>query len=232
MKKTRVILAVILVALSFMAGVGFGPAVTGAVKDGKADLETAGRVSITYQAIPSDADMADTIYKLQQRVSQYNIEAQIYKEGSNRINVEIPGVTNVNAILASLGNTGSLEFKTEDGTVVITDRDVETASALTGTDDKGNKIYSVELRLTEEGANKFGEATTNNIGKPLYIIYNGETISYPTIESAVTSGLVYINHLGSQEAAESFASNICIGSLPVMLEVLNTGVITSQPGDE
>ena len=36
--------------------------------------------------------MSDTVYKLQQRVSQYSTEAQVYKEGSNRISIEIPGV--------------------------------------------------------------------------------------------------------------------------------------------
>ena len=52
--------------------------------------------------------MADTIYKLQQRVEQYSTESQVYQEGSNRINVEIPGVTDANSILEELGKPGSL----------------------------------------------------------------------------------------------------------------------------
>ena len=54
--------------------------------------------------------MADTIYKLQKRVEQYSSEAQVYKEGTNRINVEIPGVTDANQILEELGKPGSLYF--------------------------------------------------------------------------------------------------------------------------
>ena len=46
--------------------------------------------------------MSDTIYKLQQRVEQYSTESQVYQEGNNRIVVEIPGVTDANAILEEL----------------------------------------------------------------------------------------------------------------------------------
>ena len=59
-------------------------------------LDLSGGLSITYQtkdANPNSEDLADTIYKLQKRVETYSTEAQVYQEGSNRINVEIPGVT-------------------------------------------------------------------------------------------------------------------------------------------
>ena len=55
-------------------------------------------------------DMDDTIYKLQKRVDEYSTEANVYQEGDNRINVEIPGVTNADEILAELGTPGSLYF--------------------------------------------------------------------------------------------------------------------------
>ena len=52
---------------------------------------------------PSDVDMQDTIYKLQLRVAGYSNEAEVYQEGSDRINVDIPGVSDANAILEELG---------------------------------------------------------------------------------------------------------------------------------
>lgn len=51
--------------------------------------------------------MSDTIYKLQKRVEQYSTEAQVYQEGSDRITVEIPGVTDADTILNDLGKPGS-----------------------------------------------------------------------------------------------------------------------------
>lgn len=57
----------------------------------------AGGVSITYQVVgdeePSATDMSDTIAKLQKRVENYSTEAIVYQEGTDRINIEIPGVS-------------------------------------------------------------------------------------------------------------------------------------------
>ena len=58
--------------------------------------------------------MSDTIYKLQKRVAQYSTEAQVYQEGSDRITVEIPGVTDADTILNDLGKPGSLYFITKE----------------------------------------------------------------------------------------------------------------------
>ena len=116
MKKSRGILVLILTAIvavffCYTAAVGIGPTGTGAMKNIKTGLDLAGGVSITYQAKdsnPSSEDMSDTVYKLQKRVEQYSTEAQVYQEGSDRINVEIPGVTDANAILEERGQPGSL----------------------------------------------------------------------------------------------------------------------------
>ena len=88
--------------LVFTSAVGLGPTGTGAAKNIKRGLDLSGGVSITYEASkknPTDDEMSDTIYKLQKRVENYSSEAQVYKEGDNRINVEIPDVTDANAIL-------------------------------------------------------------------------------------------------------------------------------------
>ena len=104
--KSLIGLLLLLVAVGI-----FGYLTMGAIKLG---LDLAGGVSITYQAKeanPSSEDMADTIYKLQQRVQNYSTEAEVYQEGSNRINVDIPGVSDANAILQELGKPGSLVFR-------------------------------------------------------------------------------------------------------------------------
>ena len=142
MKKSRgilsLILTVVLIAfLGFTTAVGIGKGHSGAAENIKLGLDLAGGVSITYQVKddnPTESQMSDTIYKLQRRVEQYSTEATVYQEGSDRINIEIPGVTNANEILDELGKPGSLEFKTEDGTTVITGSDVSTASAKSGQD--------------------------------------------------------------------------------------------------
>ena len=100
--------------------------------DIKLGLDLAGGVSITYQAVdanPTAEQMSDTIYKLQQRVAPYSNEAEVYQEGSDRINIDIPGVSDANTILEDLGKPGSLLFMDEEGNVLMTGDMVASAKA-------------------------------------------------------------------------------------------------------
>ena len=110
--------AVLIVLLGYTTIFGFGAGATGSAKNIKLGLDLAGGVSITYQVKednPSSEDMADTIYKLQRRVEEYSTEAQVYQEGSDRIKIEIPGVSDANEILEELGQPGSLYFIAQTG---------------------------------------------------------------------------------------------------------------------
>ena len=166
MKKSKSILSLLLaviliVGLGFTVITGIGKSKSGAMKNIKLGLDLAGGVSITYQVKdknPTKEEMSDTIYKLQKRVEQYSTEASVYQEGNDRINIEIPGVTDANKILDELGKPGSLSFQTADGETVLTGTDVKSASAKTGQDNMGNKEYSVELNLTKSGTSKFATA--------------------------------------------------------------------------
>ena len=173
-----IVTAALLVLLAFTCFKGFGELGTGATRNITLGLDLAGGVSITYQVKdenPTSEEMSDTIYKLQRRVEQYSTEASVYQEGDDRINIEIPGVTDANTILDELGKPGSLEFQTMDGETVITGSDVETASVQSGQNSTtGATEYSVELDLTEEGTDKFAEATSANVGSQIAIIYDGK----------------------------------------------------------
>lgn len=240
MKKNRgivsLVLTVVLIALmGFTVLVGFGKTGTGAMKNIKLGLDLAGGVSITYQVKddnPSDEAMSDTIYKLQRRVEQYSTESSVYQEGSDRINIEIPGVTDANAILDELGKPGSLEFKTEDGETVITGADVQTASAKASEDKMGNREYTIELNLNKDGKEKFAKATRENIDKKISIIYDGAEISSPIVQTEIPDGLAYISGNFTYESAENLASTIRIGGLKLELEELRSNVVGAQLGEQ
>ncbi len=240
MKKNKgilsLVLAIVLIAfLGFTTVVGIGGKHSGAAKNIKLGLDLAGGVSITYQVKdknPTESEMNDTIYKLQKRVEQYSTEATVYQEGSDRINIEIPGVSNANEILDELGKPGSLEFQTEDGTTVITGTDVNTATARSGQNKMGNTEYSVELSLNEEGKEKFAKATEENIGKPIAIIYDGETISAPNVEEAIPNGTAHITGNFTFEEADNLAATIRIGGLKLELEELRSNVVGAQLGEQ
>ena len=198
-------------------------------------LDLSGGVSITYQVVdenPSTEDMKDTIYKLQKRVDSYSTEASVYQVGDDRITVEIPGVQDANEILEELGNPGSLEFQMPDGSVFMTGDMVADAQAATQTDSYGNKEYVVSLKLTDEGAKIFGEVTSENIGKNLPIVYDGETISYPRVQTAITGGEAQITGMADFEEAETLATQIRIGSLSLQLSELESSVVGAQLGSQ
>ena len=243
MKKSRGILVIVAMILLLAGGTytalcGVDANKTGSAANIKQGLDLAGGVSITYQVVgegnPTDADMSDTIYKLQQRVQGYSTESQVYQEGSDRINIEIPGVSDANTILEELGKPGSLNFTNTEGEVVITGTDVKDAQAGQTQDNMGNKDYVVSLTLTEEGAKKFADATTIAAVNrdPIYIIYDDQLVSWPTVNEAITGGQAYISHMGSYEAAEKLASTIRIGGLKLQLEELRSNVVGAQLGEE
>lgn len=240
MKKSRgvislIVTAVLIALLGFTTIIGFGKGHTGAAKNITLGLDLAGGVSITYQVKdknPSDEEMSDTIYKLQKRVEQYSTEATVYQEGDDRINIEIPGVTDANTILDELGKPGSLEFVDPNGDTVITGADVQTATAKSGQDNMNNTEYSVELTLNEEGKKKFADATTEFVGQVIKIVYDGETISDPQVRNAITGGTAYITGNFTFEEAENLASTIRIGGLKLELEELRSNVVGAQLGEQ
>lgn len=147
MKKSRgiitlIVTAVLIAGLGLVSVYGVDSSHRGSARNIKKGLDLAGGVSITYQVKgdtePSAEDMSDTVYKLQKRVEQqnYSTESQVYQEGSDRINVEIPGESNAEEVLESLGKPGSLLFIMEY-------------------DDAGNVNYTQGLSVTEEGGYEF-----------------------------------------------------------------------------
>ena len=236
-KSTGIISLVLTVAVTAgllaLAAVGVGENKTGAAKNIPLGLDLAGGVSITYQAkgeTPSAEEMNDTIYKLQKRVEGYSTEAQVYPQGDDRINIEIPGVTDANTILEELGKPGSLSFQDMSGNELLSGTDIKTAEAKAYKDNLNNTDYEVALTLTDEGAEKFAEATAANIGSRIAIVYDGETISAPTVQTAITNGNAAITNMESYESAEQLASTIRIGSLKVELEEIQSKVVGAQLG--
>ncbi|HBA62929.1 MAG TPA: protein translocase subunit SecD, partial [Lachnospiraceae bacterium] len=273
MKKSKGILSLILVfaliiLLGYTTAVGFGKTETGAAKNIKLGLDLAGGVSITYQtkdANPTEEQMRDTIYKLQKRVEQYSTEATVYQEGDDRINIEIPGVSDANKVLEELGKPGSLYFiahtdadgnqnytyggsaeattlnKTieelqEDGSIVLTGTDVKTAAAGENENSTtGAKEYIVDLTLTDEGKEKFAEATKTafeNNEDSIGIYYDDKFVSVPNVQAEITEGRAQISGMASYEEADNLASTIRIGGLQLELEELRSNVVGAQLGEE
>lgn len=243
MKKNRaivslVVLVALIIGLGYVAVFGAGADHSGSAKSIDLGLDLAGGVSITYQVTgdekPSASDMSDTIYKLQQRVDKYSTEAQVYQEGDDRINIEIPGVSDANAVLEELGKPGSLIFLDVNGEEVLTGTDVADAQGGSQQDSMNNSEFVVQLTLTNEGTKKFADATKAAVVNhdPIYIVYDGEVISAPSVRSEITNGSAVITGMADFEEADKLASTIRIGGLKLELEELRSNVVGAQLGSE
>lgn len=241
MDKKKGWLSLLGILLVIVAGIyvclcGIGEEKSGSASAIKQGLDLAGGVSITYEVAgeeePSSEDMADTLYKLQKRVEVYSTEALVYQEGSNRINIEIPGVSDANEILEELGKPGSLVFTDEEGNVVLNGTDIAEAQPATQEDSMGNTEFVVALTMTKEGTVKFAEATKKAAPNQeiIYIIYDDEIVSAPAVQTAITDGQCVIQGMASYEEAESLSSVIRIGGLKLELEELCSKVVGAQLG--
>lgn len=247
------IVILVIAACGFVAFKGVDESGQGSVKNIKLGLDLAGGVSITYEAEeenPSAEDMHDTVYKLQKRVESYSTEAEVYQEGNNRINVEIPGEYDSEKILEELGNPGTVQFmeisepantdgETAEGSetqgvfnLVMDGNDIADAQVMTQPDSYGNQQYVVSLTLTSDGTQKFKEATERNIGKPIYIVYDNEIISYPTVNTVIENGQAVIEGNFTYESANNLATYIRLGALKLNLNEIRSNVVGAKLGDE
>ena len=233
---TLVLTAVFIAVCAFVVFVGIGKTKTGSMENIILGLDLAGGVSITYETVdenPSAEDMADTVYKLQMRADSYSTESEVYQEGSNRISIEIPGVSDANEVLEELGNPGTLQFVTTTGDVVLTGTDVENAEAGTYTDQTtGATMYIVALTLTDAGREAFAEATADNIGKQIAIIYDDTVVSSPTVQDTISDGNAQITGMSSFEEADELASMIRIGALNLELNEIRSTVVGAKLGSQ
>ena len=251
---------------------------TGTIKENddslKLGLDLDGGVSITYQAVgktPTDEQMQDTILKLQQRIENdlgeesSTTEANVYRVGDNRITVEIPGVTDANALLEELGTPGTLYFIAQrdsegnenytygtdengtpgyvlnsdiqtlidNGSVIATGKNVKSSQAGSQSNQTtGATEYVVQLTFDDEGTKAFADATTAAVasGETIGIYYDGQFVSVPKVNQAITNGNCVIEGMEDYDAAEKLASYIRIGGLDIELEELESQVVGASLG--
>ncbi len=156
-----------------------------------------------------------TIAVLRNRLSAQGFnEATVTRQGSNRIRVEIPAVSDPGEILQIIGKPAHLEFVAPDKSVVIEGKDIKKAYA--GLLDNGEAV--VHFELNDSGRAAFADATAKNIGSVIAITLDDETISAPVVESAIPDGQGYINGMHDVAEAQELAMLIMSGALPLEIE--------------
>ena len=117
-------------AVLFVALCGVGENKKGSAKGIRLGLDLAGGVSVTYEAVkesPTEQEMEDTKHRIRKRVdASGQTEADVYLEGENRINIDIPGATDAEATLKELGRMGEIFFILGTNNVQLLGQNAET----------------------------------------------------------------------------------------------------------
>ncbi|AVX31951.1 protein translocase subunit SecD [Carboxydocella sp. ULO1] len=224
-KKSLITLVVTVLLLSAVMAGSFG-LITKYINLG---LDLQGGVHVVLQAkatketaVTQDA-IARTIEVLHRRVNETGVrEPVIQPEGRDRIIVELAGLKDPEEAIRLIGKTAVLRFKTADGKTVLTGEDLKTAQ--TGIDPYTNQP-EISLTFTSEGARKFAEITTKNVGKPIAIYLDEQLLTNPVVKEPITNGQARITGNRTVEEAENIAKLLRAGALPLDLEFVEKRVV-------
>ena len=197
-------------------------------------LDLRGGVYTVYQAEDNgdpdfDTKMESTVSILTSRLTRQGFtEATVTRQGSDRIRVEIPNVSDPNQILTIIGTPAQLYFVDEDGNNLMEGSMVKNAQAAQDQDGKP----CIAFELTDEGAKIFAEATAGNLGKTISITLDGETISRATVNTVIAGGKGEITGNFTADEAKNLATLILSGALPLNLTQLEVSAISATLGVE
>lgn len=197
-------------------------------------LDLRGGVYTVYRAEDNgdpdfDTKMESTVSILTSRLTRQGFtEATVTRQGSDRIRVEIPNVSDPNQILTIIGTPAQLYFVDEDGNNLMEGSMVKNAQAAQDQDGKP----CIAFELTDEGAKIFAEATAANLGKTISITLDGETISRATVNTVIAGGKGEITGNFTADEAKNLATLILSGALPLNLTQLEVSAISATLGVE
>ena len=197
-------------------------------------LDLRGGVYTVYQAENNgdpdfDTKMESTVSILTSRLTRQGFtEATVTRQGSDRIRVEIPNVSDPNQILTIIGTPTQLYFVDESGNNLMEGGMVKNAQAAQDQDGKP----CIAFELTDEGAKIFAEATAANLGKTISITLDGETISRATVNTVIAGGKGEITGNFTADEAKNLATLILSGALPLNLTQLEVSAISATLGVE
>ena len=220
----------------------------------KLGLDLAGGTELVYKADMTEtptAERSDALAALQgvieRRVNLFGVaEPLVQTEQASalsgttedRLIVDLPGVTDINAAVAALGQTPTLEFRlattTKVGTTTqvaylatgLTGRYLSSATLGFGTGaTSGITAPQVILNFNSAGAALFEKITSENVGQTLAIFLDGQPISTPVIQEAIPGGQATISGQFTATEARDLVRNLNFGALPVPITLESSSAV-------
>ncbi len=166
---------------------------------------------------------------MQKRINEMGLtEPIIQREGTSRIIIELPGEKDPQKAIETIGKTAVLEFKDEEGNTALTGEDLRDAKEQM---DQG-KNPVVALEFSDEGGDKFARLTEANIGRHIGIYLDGELLTNPVVNEAITGGRAVITGQRTLDEAKDLAILLRSGALPVKMSVMEVRTVGPSLGQD
>ena len=183
----------------------------------------------TPEATVNDDAMNRVVKIMEKRVNELGLtEPIIQREGERRIIIELPGIKDPDKAIAVLGKTAMLEFKDEEGNTVLKGTDLKDAREQT----TQNNQNEVAIEFTDEGAQKFADLTSANVGRTISILLDGEVLTAPRVNEPITGGKAVITGSRNLEEAHNLAVLLRSGALPVKVDIIETRTVGPTLGQD
>ncbi len=197
--------------------------------------------------------VAQSIEVLRRRVDALGTtEPNIQQQGADRVLVEVPGLQDTTRLKEILGTTAKLEFRlvadpgdppnevenlpqqSSPGTIPVQKRVMvqgeDLVDAQAAFDQNG--APDVNFRFNLHGGQRFGQVTSENVGRPFAIVLDGKVISAPRILGPITGGSGVITGSFSVEEADNLAVLLRAGALPAKLTVVEERTVGPGLGQD
>ena len=207
----------------------------------KLGLDLKGGVYAVLEATPEDGGeeidnetMNSLIEVLDRRINGIGVaESVVQKAGSNRVIIELPGISDTTEAINMIGKTALLEFKIMDehgnlGPTLLTGGALKKAQV--GYGNLGEPQINFEMK--PEGAIEFARITRENVGKQLAIVLDGKVQTAPVIRTEIPGGTGSISGNYTVEEAKRTATLLNSGALPIKAEIIETRTVGASLGDE
>ena len=207
----------------------------------KLGLDLKGGVYAVLEATPEDGGteiddetMNSLIEVLDRRINGIGVaESVVQKAGSNRVIIELPGISDTTEAINMIGKTALLEFKIMDehgnlGPTLLTGGALKKAQV--GYGNLGEPQINFEMK--PEGAIEFARITRENVGKQLAIVLDGKVQTAPVIRTEIPGGTGSISGNYTVEEAKRTATLLNSGAVPIKAEIIETRTVGASLGDE
>lgn len=204
----------------------------GSIKQG---LDLQGGTHIVLEAEDSaqnkvNADAVERVMKImERRINELGLtEPVIQREGARRIIIELPGEKNPEKAIKTIGKTAELSFIDPDHNVVMTGNDLKDAKEQI----QGDGQTVVAIKFNDEGAKKFEELTTKNVGRQIAIALDGQVLTAPMVNEPIRGGAAVITGSKNLEEAKQLAILLRSGALPVKVKVMEVRTVGPTLGQD